>query len=112
MSSEADRDSFYVTCTSSESSNFFPDNETSSFRTRLKEPINLNNYSRKWEVGISSFSYTQEINNFGECMLMELYLFDGVKTFKIPIVDQLKSSSKGMADAISTSLKKIFTIEI
>ena len=74
----------------------------------MKEPIILNNYNGSWEVGISSFSYTQEINNFGECMLMEIYLFDGVKTYKIPIEDQLVSSAGDMADALNRAIRKFF----
>jgi hypothetical protein len=96
-------DSFYVTCSSNKSREYFPDNKTSAFKTKLKEPLYLNNSDRRWEVGVSSFSYSQAIHNFGECMLMEMYIYDGRRIHTIPIIDAHVSNATEMANVIQAS---------
>jgi hypothetical protein len=103
MVSTPDR-SFYVTCTSNKSLTHFPANTTSSFTTRLPDPIYLDNAERKWEVGLSSFSYSQAINNFGKAVLTELYVHDGNVFHSIPVPDQHITSIKEMADALNTAI--------
>lgn len=98
------QNSFYVTCTSNKCREFYPDNKTSSFTTRLQQPIVLKNADRKWEVGVSSFTYSQGINNFGECMLMEMYIYDGLKVHTIKLADDHVNS----ADQIGKCLQQAY----
>jgi len=103
MAQNVSSDSFYVTCTSNKSREYFPDNKTSCFKTKLLEPRVLNNSDRRWEVGVSSFSYSQAIHNFGKCMLMEMYIYDGRRIHTIPIEDTHVSNATEMASAIQDS---------
>lgn len=104
MARDIKSDSFYITCTSNKCLEYYPENKTSSFTTRLRESLVLNNSDRKWEVGVSSFTYSQAINNFGPCMLMEFYIFDGVQIHKIPLTDQHVSSAEEIAEALQDAV--------
>jgi hypothetical protein len=104
MASSVKRGSFYVTCTSSKSRDFFPDNKTSSFTTRLPDPIHLDNADRRWEVGVSSFTYSQAINNFGEGSLIEFYLYDGFLIHQIKVVDQHVTSVHEVVNAMNDAI--------
>lgn len=97
---------FYVTCTSSKCKEFYPENKTSAFTTRLREPILLNNADRKWEVGVSWFTSPQSINNFGPCMLMEFYVYDGAQVHAIPLEDQHVSNVDDILDALDGALAR------
>jgi hypothetical protein len=102
--SSVKRGSFYVTCTSSKSRDFFPDNKTSSFTTRLPEPIHLDNSDRRWEVGVSSFTYSQAINNFGEGSLIQLFLYDGFRIHHIKVPDQHVTNVHEIVDAMNDAI--------
>jgi hypothetical protein len=106
MARNVNSDSFYITCTSNKCREFYPENKTSSFKTRLKDPINLNNADQKWEVGVSSFTYSQAINNFGQCVLMELYIYDGNRIHTIPIEDAHVANASEMVNVIQSSIEK------
>jgi hypothetical protein len=98
------RGSFYVTCTSSKSRDYFPDNKTSSFTTRLPEPIYLDNADRRWEVGVSSFTYSQAINNFGEGSLIEFFLYDGYRIHQIKVPDQHVTNVNEVVNAMNDAI--------
>jgi hypothetical protein len=102
--SSVKRGSFYVTCTSNKSRDFFPDNKTSSFTTRLPEPIHLDNSDRRWEVGVSSFTYSQAINNFGEGSLIQLFLYDGFRIHQIKVPDQHVTNVHEIVDAMNDAI--------
>ena len=99
------KNSFYVTCTSNPTE-FYPNNKTSSFVTRLPDPIVLDNSDRKWEVGVSSFSYSQAINNFGSGSLIFFYFYDGYEIHSIPIEDQHITSLNEIVNALNLSFLK------
>ena len=105
MAFSAKRDSFYVTCTSNKSRQFYPNNTTSSFITRLSEPIVLDNSDRRWKVGVSSFTYSQAINNFGsECSDTRFYWYNGGRVHEVPIPDQHVTSTTEMITALNDAI--------
>lgn len=96
--------SFYVTCMSNKCREFFPNNRTSRFSTKLRNPISLNN--GKWEVGVSSFIYQQSINNFGESLLMEMILYDGFFVHTITLPDTHVSSPEDVVFQLESALRR------
>lgn len=83
---------------------FFPNNKTSSFSTKLRTPISLNNES--WEVGVSSFIYQQAINNFGGSLLMEMMVYDGNHIHTISFPDVHVSTSEDVVAHLEAALKR------
>ena len=96
--------SFYVTCMSNKCREFFPNNKTSSFSTKLRSPIALKN--GEWEVGVSSFIYQQAINNFGETLLMEMMVYDGNNIHTISFPDVHVSTPEDVVAQLESALKQ------
>ena len=96
--------SFYVTCMSNKCREFFPNNKTSRFSTKLRSPIYLNN--AQWEVGVSSFIYQQSINNFGESLLMEMIIYDGNFVHTISLPDTYVASPEDVVFQLESALKR------
>jgi len=62
-------DSFKIYLPSNASTDHFPNNSASEYRTKLKKPIEL---TGKWEVGLESLFYSSEVKNKNEKARIEL----------------------------------------
>lgn len=106
MEREIEHDSFYVTCHSHMSREFFPGNKASSFSTKLQQPIFFGSQRNSWEIGLSSFMFSNEIFNVGKCHDMYIYYFkENHAVIKIPLLDSFVSNAEQLVNVINNSIK-------
>lgn len=77
-----DEESFYLTVTSDNNSEIFPDNKVSDFQVRLANPIFLDHNS--WKVGLAAFQYPYEFANITDKSWVTFYCHGNIKTIKFP----------------------------
>lgn len=77
-----DEESFYLTVTSDNNSDIFPDNKVSDFQARLSNSIFLDHNS--WKVGLASYQYPYEFANVTDNSWVRFYCQGSIKTLQFP----------------------------
>lgn len=77
-----DEESFYLTITSDNNPEIFPDNKVSDFQVRLSNSIFLDHDS--WKVGLAGFQYPYEFANLTDKSFVAFYCLGNIKTINFP----------------------------
>lgn len=113
------RDEFYLVLHSNSSSNFYPDNTTSSFCTQLPREINLD--QSNWKVSLCQISYPHTINNVTKHNNKIFVINTRVKhnekkellyrkyfQKEVKILENYYSTPESLVNAVNNSFLKIF----